>query len=144
MTVRRTANDVEGRARALRDQLSLEEKLTLLSGVGDFWLGFLKVTTQGAPEPFPSGSVPRLGIEGCRFIDGPRGIAMGPSTCFPVAMARAATFDPQLEERVGDAMGREARAQGANVVGAPCIEVLRHPAWGRAQETYGEDPTTTG
>jgi beta-glucosidase len=144
MTVRRTANDVEGRARALRDQLSLEEKLTLLSGVGDFWLGFLKVTTQGAPEPFRSGSVPRLGIDGCRFIDGPRGIAMGPSTCFPVAMARAATFDPQLEERVGDAMGREARAQGANVVGAPCIEVLRHPAWGRAQETYGEDPHHNG
>jgi beta-glucosidase len=44
-----------------------------------------------------------------------------------------------LEERVGDVMGREARAHGSNMIGAPCINLLRHPAWGRAQEGYGED-----
>ena len=51
---------------------------------------------------------------------------------------------PRLEERVGLAMGREARAQGANYSGAVCVNLLRHPAWGRAQECYGEDPVLTG
>ena len=59
-------------------------------------------------------------------------------------MARGATWDPELEEQVGEAMGKEARAQGANLVAAPCINLLRHPAWGRAQETYGEDPYHVG
>ena len=59
-------------------------------------------------------------------------------------MARGATWDPDLEERVGDAIGRELRAIGANLTGAVCINLLRHPAWGRAQETYGEDPHHVG
>src|SRR4029079_8179170 len=58
--------------------------------------------------------------------------------------ARGATWDPELEERVGDAIGRELRAVGANLTGAVCVNVLRHPAWGRAQETYGEDPFHVG
>ena len=41
-------------------------------------------------------------------------------------------------------MGREARANGANMIGAPCINLLRHPAWGRAQEAYGEDSYLLG
>ena len=68
----------------------------------------------------------------------------GNATCFPVSMARGATWDPELEERVGDAIGRELRAVGANLTGAVCVNVLRHPAWGRAQETYGEDPHHVG
>ena len=60
--------------------------------------------------------MPRLGLGGIRFTDGPRGVSVGNSTCFPVAIARAATFDYDLEERVGEAIGREARAQGANLV----------------------------
>jgi beta-glucosidase len=59
-------------------------------------------------------------------------------------MARAATWDPALEQQVGLAMGREARAQGANYSGAVCINLLRHPAWGRAQECYGDDPVLIG
>src|SRR5437868_5592339 len=59
-------------------------------------------------------------------------------------MARGATWDPELEERVGDAIGRELRAQGATLTGAVCVNLLRHPAWGRAQETYGEDPHHVG
>ena len=54
-------------------------------------------------------------------------------------MARGATFDADLEHRIGQAMGIEARALGCNFSGAVCINLLRHPAWGRAQETYGED-----
>lgn len=41
-------------------------------------------------------------------------------------------------------MGREARAHGSNMIGAPCINLLRHPPWGRAQEGYGEDPRHLG
>jgi beta-glucosidase len=94
--------------------------------------------------PVPAGAVPRLGIPGIRFSDGPRGVVMGRSTAFPVTMARAATWDPALEEEVGLAMGREARQLGANYAGAVCVNLLRHPAWGRAQECYGEDPVLTG
>jgi beta-glucosidase len=59
-------------------------------------------------------------------------------------MARGATFDRDLERRVGEVMGIEARAQGCNLSGAVCVNLLRHPAWGRAQETYGEDPYHLG
>jgi beta-glucosidase len=59
-------------------------------------------------------------------------------------MARGASFDVELEQRVGDAIGRELRAHGCNLFGGVCINLLRHPAWGRAQETYGEDPFLLG
>ena len=87
-----------------------------------------------------AGAVPRLGVPGIRFSDGPRGAVIGRSTAFPVPMARGATWDPDLEERVGEAIGAEIRAQGGNFFGGVCINLLRHPAWGRAQETYGEEP----
>ncbi len=66
------------------------------------------------------------------------------ATCFPVSMARGATWDVELEERIGDAIGRELRAVGADLFGGVCVNILRHPAWGRAQETYGEDPHHVG
>ena len=69
---------------------------------------------------------------------------IGDATAFPVSMARGATFDPELEERIGDAIGAELRASGATYTGAVCMNLLRHPAWGRAQETYGEDPHHVG
>ncbi|MBO0897925.1 glycoside hydrolase family 3 C-terminal domain-containing protein [Arthrobacter sp. zg-ZUI10] len=94
-------------------------------------------------RPFVAGAVPRLGIPGVRFSDGGRGVVIGASTAFPVTMARAATWDPALEERVGLAVGLEARARGANYSASICVNLLRHPAWGRAQECYGEDPVLT-
>ena len=42
------------------------------------------------------------------------------------------------------AIGREVRAQGGNFFGGVCINLLRHPAWGRAQETYGDEPHHLG
>ena len=69
---------------------------------------------------------------------------VGNATCFPVTMARGATWDIDLEERIGEAIGRELRAVGADLYGGVCVNVLRHPAWGRAQETYGEDPHHLG
>ena len=95
-------------------------------------------------EPIVAGAVPRLGVPGIRFSDGPRGAVIGRSTAFPVPMARGATWDPGLEERVGEAIGAEIRAQGGNLFGGVCINLLRHPAWGRAQETYGEEPVLLG
>jgi beta-glucosidase len=53
---------------------------------------------------------------------------------------RGATWDPELEARVGAAMARELRSVGGNVLLAPTVNILRQPRWGRSQETYSEDP----
>ena len=119
-------------------KLTLEEKIAMMSGSG-----FYRIHTESkkwGAKPYPAGAAnERLGIEGFKFSDGPRGVIVGHSTCFPCSMARGATFDRGLEWRVGEAMGIEARAQGVNLLGQVCVNLLRHPAWGRAQETYGED-----
>jgi beta-glucosidase len=83
-------------------------------------------------------------MPGIAFSDGPRGVVIGNATGFPVSMERGATWDPDLEERLGDVIGRELRASGATLYGGVCVNLLRHPAWGRAQETYGEDPHHVG
>ncbi len=88
---------------------------------------------------FHAGGDHTLGIPPYRMVDGPRGARSGLATAFPVAIARGATFDPELERRVGLAIGREVAAKGGNVLLAPTINLLRHPGWGRAQETYSED-----
>ena len=74
-----------------------------------------------------------------RFVDGPRGVVAGSATCFPVSMARGATFDRELEEEIGKVIGAEVRAVGGNYFGGVCINLPRNPRWGRAQECYGED-----
>lgn len=130
-------------ADALISQLSDEEVLWLLDGdISRF--AAIKIPEMMKAGPITAAALPRIGFPGIRFSDGPRGVIMGASTAFPVTMARAATWDPALEQRVGEAMGLEARAQGANYSGAVCINLLRHPAWGRAQECYGEDPVLVG
>src|SRR5680860_506476 len=145
MAIGERTPDTDATARALLDQLTLDEKLRMLSGDMEFWPGLIEMIGEGYNlHPYVAGEVPRLGIDGIRFTDGPRGVTVGTSTCFPVTMARGATFDPELEERVGEAIGREARAQGANLFAGVCVNLLRHPAWGRAQETYGEDPDHVG
>jgi beta-glucosidase len=130
-------------AEQLLAQLTERELLGLLDGdVSRFQLA--KLPKMMAEGPISAGAVSRLGIPGIRFSDGPRGVVVGHSTSFPVAMARAATWDTELEAEVGRAMGVEGRAQGANYSGAVCVNLLRHPAWGRAQECYGEDPVLIG
>ncbi len=106
--------------------------------------GLLAMARRYNAVPIVAGALERLGIPGIRFTDGPRGVVMGASTAFPAAIARGATFDPATEARVADAIGVEARAQGANFWGGVCINLLRHPGWGRAQETYGEDTHLLG
>ena len=53
-------------------------------------------------------------------------------------------WDPLLEERIGDAIGTEIRSLGGDYYAGICINLLRHPAWGRAQESYGEDSFVLG
>jgi beta-glucosidase len=91
-------------------------------------------------------------IRGWYFRDGPRGVNLNAngdgkndySTAFPVAIARGAAFDVELENRVGQAIGDEMLASGNTMMLAPTVNILRHPAWGRSQETYGEDSFLLG
>jgi beta-glucosidase len=101
-------------------------------------------------------------IRGFRYRDASRGVNLGEdingthpmniadgqkvgySTAFPVSMARGAAFDLDLEYAVGEAIGDEMQAVGETLLLAPCMNLLRHPYWGRAQEVYGEDPYQTG
>jgi beta-glucosidase len=79
--------------------------------------------------------------------DGPRGVRRvgpGTATAFPVPVARAASFDIELEQAVGDAIGKQMLAFKYDLMLAPTVNTLRHPAWGRAQETYGEDTWVLG
>ena len=92
------------------------------------------------------------GIRGWYFRDGPRGVNLNAngdgkndySTAFPVAIARGAAFDVDLEYKVGQAIGDEMLASGNTMMLAPTVNILRHPAWGRSQETYGEDSFLLG
>ncbi len=135
-----TDKQAEAKARELLAQLTLDEKCNMMHGDMPFWAGVADMVGGGyAHHTWNAGSIPRLGIPGIRFADGPRGIVLEGATTFPVAMARGATWDIELEERIGEAIGAELRAFGGNLFGGICINLLRHPAWGRAQETYGED-----
>jgi beta-glucosidase len=132
-------------AQALVDRMTTEEKIHCLDGGVPTWEGLRDIGSGGYHHrPFRACHVPRLGIPGFHFSDGPRGVVVGTGTAFPVSMARGASFDVGLEERIGDAIGRELRVVGADLYGGVCVNLLRHPAWGRAQETYGEDPHHVG
>jgi beta-glucosidase len=141
--VRANELDADAAAERLIDRMTDTELLGLLDGDSPRRLLPLIPFLLGR-RPFVAGAVRRLGIPGIRFSDGARGVVIGPSTAFPVTMARAATWDPSLEEQVGLAIGAETRAREANYSASVCVNLLRHPAWGRAQECYGEDPVLTG
>lgn len=132
-------------AAGLVREMTLEEKLGCLDGDRPFWPGLVDMTTGGYyTHPWPAVVVERLGVPGIQFADGPRGAVIADGTAFPVSMARGALFDPSVEERIGDVIGLELQTSGATYTGAVCMNLLRHPAWGRAQETYGEDPHHVG
>lgn len=132
-------------AKELIGQMRPEEKIYLLGGhynyVGEFFKSLIKLKSPRFYNPFPikGGGCRRLKIPPIAFTDGPRGVVMNFSTCFPTATARAAAFDTELEYEIGEAIAKESIARGANYFAGVCINLLRHPAWGRAQEAYGED-----
>jgi beta-glucosidase len=134
------------KAQHILSQMSLGEKIKLMSG-NSGWLQIIceaLIIKHYNIAPISAGGNERLQIPAVKFCDGPRGVVCGNATCFPVSMARGASFDPELEERVGEVIGKEVRAFGGNFYGGVCINLLRHPAGGRAQETYGEDPFHIG
>ena len=139
-----TASQITQTVEAILAAATLPEKVTMMSGRG-FFESFARTNRRWCAEPYRAGGgCERLGVPALYFSDGPRGVCAGRSTCFPVPMARGASFDVNLERRIGEAMSIELRAQGCTLTGAVCINLLRHPAWGRAQETYGEDPYLLG
>ncbi|WP_448808259.1 glycoside hydrolase family 3 C-terminal domain-containing protein [Agromyces bauzanensis] len=121
--------------------LTLEEKASLTSGA-DFW------TTK---------PVERAGIPAIMLTDGPHGVrkqradadhlGVGdsvPATCFPPAAALGSSFDPELLERVGIALGEEAQAEAVGVLLGPGINIKRSPLCGRNFEYLSEDPLVSG
>ena len=119
---------------AILERMSLAQKIHEIRGL------------QPIPieEMWWAGGDEDLGLAPWKMVDGPRGARAGTATAFPVAIARSASFDMDLERRVGMAIGLEVAAKGGNVLLAPTINLLRHPGWGRAQETYSEDTHHTG
>jgi len=126
---------VEVRVQALLARMTLREKVDEMSAppvsLRDMALLLVRPRDIGTNE--------RLGIPALRLAGSSRGAILY-GTAFPVSMARGASWNVDLEERVGEALGAELKAVGGNVLLAPTVNLLRHPGWGRAQETYGEDP----
>ncbi|MFX1470449.1 MAG: beta-glucosidase [Promethearchaeota archaeon] len=135
-------SEIEDYVNYVLKNMSLEEKVAQMKGNGLF----IKVVQDRGfgKRAYDAAGSERFNIPPFKFTDGPRGVIIPGSTCFPVSMARAASWDTMLEQRIGDLIGKEVRAHGGNLFGGVCINLLRHPAWGRAQETYGEDPFLLG
>ena len=144
LEVRDGLDPIEG-ARRLLAIMSDSELIATLHGDMPFWECIHQADFGGYNiNPYVAGRNDRLGIPGIRFADGPRGVVVQHSTCFPVALARGASWDTDLEFQIGRRIGQEARAQGANLFAGVCINLVRHPGWGRSQESYGEDPVHVG
>jgi len=137
----RVTESIKKEVEAIISDLSLEEKVYMMSGHGFYEQFFGDDNLKFGLRAYQAGGGnERLNIEPLKFTDGPRGVRLGENTTsFPVAMARGASWDTELEHRIGEVLGVESRALGVSLSGAVCINILRHPAWGRAQETYGED-----
>jgi beta-glucosidase len=123
------------------DDLSLEQKVLLLEGV-DAW---------------QTNAIPELGVRSLFLTDGPHGLrkvrsagggfAIGEneeSTAFPPAVTLASTWNPQNALLMGQAIGREARSAGVDVVLGPGINIKRSPLCGRNFEYFSEDPLVSG
>ncbi|MEM1568192.1 MAG: glycoside hydrolase family 3 N-terminal domain-containing protein [Thermofilaceae archaeon] len=82
----------------------------------------------------------RLGIPAIVFEESLAGLMAPTATCFPQAIALAATWDPELVQRVAEEIRRQALAVGCRHVLAPVLDLSWDPRWGRTEETYGEDP----
>ena len=127
--------------KSIISKLTLEEKAALLQGATTW-------TTHG---------VERLGIPAMFMSDGPVGLRkqagagdhLGlnesvPATCFPTAATMANTWDVELGEALGRALGKEASANDVHVVLGPGLNIKRSPLCGRNFEYFSEDPYLSG
>lgn len=130
---------MEEQIRQLLAAMTLEEKAGLCSGA-DFW---------------HTKAVARLGIPAIKVSDGPHGLRAqredGESVndsieavCFPAGCATAASFDPDVLRREGEALGHACRAEGVDVLLGPAVNIKRSPLCGRNFEYYSEDPYLAG
>lgn len=142
---------IEERITDLLERMTLEEKVELLCGVSDNSTPdlYAKVddpNTIWQALDFQSRTKKniRLGIPELIMTDGPLGPkGKGGSTNYSAAINFAATFDPDLINKVGLSMGAETRNLGFNTLLAPCINISRSPFNGRNFEAFGEDPYLT-
>src|SRR4051794_3700184 len=125
------------RARALVAEMTLDEKISQLHGTGF-------ITGDGYTGFTPA--IGRLGIPAFYLADGPNGVGNGAKgvTAFPAAMSNASTWDVRLLRRYGTTLGAEQGGKGNDVALAPTMNILRVPGWGRAFETFSEDPELAG
>lgn len=82
----------------------------------------------------------RLGIPAIVHEEICSGVMAAGSTVYPQALGVAATFEPDLNRRIADAIRAQMRSAGAHQGLSPVLDVSRDPRWGRTEETYGEDP----
>ncbi|MGA3171518.1 MAG: glycoside hydrolase family 3 C-terminal domain-containing protein [Chthoniobacteraceae bacterium] len=123
------AAPVEARVEDLLGRLTLDEKIAMLSGST-----YMSLRVN-----------PRLGIPEILMSDGPEGVrCYGPSTAYAGGLALAASWDVDLAQRVGTAIGRDARARGVHILLAPGMNLYRAPMDGRNFEFFGEDPLLSG
>ncbi|MEB0306479.1 glycoside hydrolase family 3 N-terminal domain-containing protein, partial [Cryobacterium sp. 10I1] len=124
---------VDARLVALLDQLTLEEKVLVLTG-HDFW----------ATWPLP-----KIGLRRILVSDGPSGVRgevwdeRSPSLNLPSSTALGASWDPAIARRYGNVAAVEARRKGVDVVLGPTINLHRSPLGGRHFECFSEDPILT-
>ncbi len=139
--------------------MTLEEKAQLLVGAGNdsfvgsgAMMGHQKKLVAGAAGL--TVAIPRLGIPATVLTDGPAGVHIDPiregdtktyyATGFPVGTCLASTWNTQLVEQVGQAIGNETLEYGCDVVLGPGLNLHRNPLCGRNFEYYSEDPIVTG
>ena len=122
-----SSTDVDARVDSLLKKLSLEEKIDLIGGVDAFYIR--------ANE--------KIGLPRLKMADGPVGVRnYGPATVFG-GVGLAATWDPELAEKVGATIGQDARARGVHFMLGPGVNIYRAPMNGRNFEYFGEDPFLT-
>jgi beta-glucosidase len=116
-------------------QMTLAEEVSILHGNGNASPYIGNITG------IPALCIPNMGLQ-----DGPAGVGdgLGGVTQMPSGNSSAATFDPTLEQQYGSAIGAEFAGKGAAVALGPTVNIVRDPRWGRAFETFGEDPYLAG